>query len=146
MANVDVGLDPTTDDLPDVPETITGVTLTLQRVREEVTLIQGEWFLDLTRGLPLVEWLTTKNLDTQAALATLQARIRTIPGVITTQRASASFDNATQRLAFQFDVVTDDGAAVTVSVLEGTATQQVNGTPFLVFFRSGGLPTGPLVL
>lgn len=144
MANVDIGLDPLTDDLPDLPVVITGAELTRQRVRSEVQIIEAEWFMDNTRGLPLITWLTTRGLDQRAALATLEERVRSVPGVVTTLNSQARFGNAV--ISFQMDVVLDGGEVSELSVqADSSAEAAVNGTPFLVFFRSGSIPGGPAV-
>jgi len=143
MANVDVGLDPATGDLPAQPVLISGSALGFQRVENECRLIEGEWFLDLTRGLPLVEWLTTKGLDTVSVLARLEATLRGVPGVVTTFNSSAAFVGAD--LQIRMDIQFDDGAVETLAIETAPTAVAANGTPFLVFFRSGAIPGGPAV-
>lgn len=137
--SVDIGLDPTTDDLPDKPVEITGQGLVIQRVQNEIKLITNEWYLDLTRGLPLVDWIRSKGVDPAAVLARIETAARSVPGVVTTRNGAATFE--LQRLDVSVEVVFDGGAAEVLALQTASQQQQLNGTPFLVFFRPGVAPT-----
>lgn len=132
-AAVDIGLDPDTDDLPDLPELITGLDLIQQLIASTVRFFLGEWFLDERVGLPLVEWITTKAPDVQAILARLEQDIRTIPGVVRTEDGIAILTGRT--ISCTMTVITRSGDATTVSILQD-ADGLRNGSPFAVYFRS----------
>lgn len=141
-ARIDIGLDQATNDLPriDLVEEIDGLPLLIQRLRNETTLYLTEWYLDLTRGLPLREWLQQKNPNRTAALALLEDSYRAIPGVRATADASATFGTSTRLLTFRVTVIADDGAIIDVTVDELAPARAANTLPFVFDFlvRSAG--------
>lgn len=112
----DIGLDPTTRDLPDVPTLIDGPALVQQRIRTRLLRGRAEWFVNLQTGLPLLEWRQQKPPDEVAIRATLQAEIVQIDGVVATENFTSSFDSVTKTLRVSGDVRIDGGSVVTISV------------------------------
>lgn len=129
MANVDLGLDPVTGDLPRVPTLITGLDLILQRIRLRLNRGQGEWFLDLDAGLPLLAWRTQKPPNLPSISSTIQAEIDSIPGVQRTQNFTATFNDVTRQLTVSGEVVTDAGEVTRVTVLS-SRTEPTNAAFF----------------
>ena len=132
-AAVDIGLDPATGDLPDVPVLITGLDLIEQLIASTMNLFLGEWYLDERVGLPFVEWITEKAPDVAAIVARIEIEIGKIPGVRRTERAVGVLEGRTVRV--EMVVITDAGDATQVSILQDTSGLR-NGSPFAVYFRS----------
>lgn len=132
-AAVDIGLDPLTGDLPDVPVLITGTPLIQQLIGCVLNFFRGEWYLDVDLGLPLLEWVTERGLDLPAVLARVEREIRGVPGVLRTQDATISMSGRTVTIGLV--AVTRDGD-VTVSLVQSEAGLR-NGSPWGVYFAGG---------
>jgi hypothetical protein len=129
---VDIALDD--DDLPDVPYLLTGLDLVVQRIECRMNRFFGEWFLDRTVGLPLVEWVTTKAPDREAVLSRIEQEIREIPGVVRTENALAKLEN--RLLSIQMDVITQAGT-VTLSSLLDPDDPAGGAAPWALYYTSG---------
>ncbi len=136
MADVDLELVEATDDLDVLaPRLITGNQLTRQRVRYVLQLFQGEWFLALDQGLPLIDWLTAKDPDLQPILSTMEAKVRRVPGVITTR--NSSIQRVERDIKITMEVVYSDGAVEQLFIGATPRNLDSNGTPFHIFFTGG---------
>lgn len=90
---------------------VTGIDLTLQRVRRRLDRFLGDWLLDASVGLPYFEWSQQKPPQTQAIGARIRAEIETTPGVSGVTEWTSTFDRATRSLSFSGVVHTEDGDA-----------------------------------
>ena len=98
-------------DIPAVSRLVTGIDLTMQRVRRRLDRFLGDWLLDSSVGLPYFEWSQQKPPQTQAIGARIRAEIERTTGVSRVTNWTATLDRATRSLSFGGDVLTVDGDA-----------------------------------
>ena len=119
MAARDLRLDPDTGDLD-----VTGGQLALvsdsaaiaQAVRCHLSFFKGEWFLDITAGLPYFEQILVKNPNIPALNAVYEKAILAVPGVSSLVSLVLDYDSAARTLAVTFRATTDDGELITGTV------------------------------
>jgi hypothetical protein len=143
-AQVDIGLDPDTGDLPALPALITGIALIEQRIKRRLRTGLGEWFLDPAGvGLPLLVWRQQKPPDLTVIVQRVQQEIRDIPGVSRTENFVGVHDPAARRVTVSGDVFAADGS-VTSAIVTATSDAARNAWFFSIFFsRASGV--GPIV-
>jgi hypothetical protein len=132
---IDAYLDPDTGDLPASSRLITGIDLIAQRIRFRLKRSQGEWFLDPSEGLPLVQWRQRKPPQVQAILQSLQGEIRLVPGVVSTANFEGTHDGLARTLTVTGDVYCEDGDVLSIAAMGGTAGAR-NSMSFSVSFFS----------
>ena len=95
---------------------VSGIDLTMQRVRRRVDRFLGDWILDAAVGLPYFEWSQQKPPQTQAIGARIRAEIEGTTGVSGVTGWTSTLDRATRLLSFSGTIHTTDGdASVTVT-------------------------------
>lgn len=142
---VDIALDPLTGDLAHPTRLITGMELIQQRIRLRLRRGTGEWFLDPSVGLPLLDWRQQKPPRVADIVARIQAEIREVPGVTGTSNFTGEHDPLLRKLTVTGDVFAADGEVTSIVVM-GSADPARNVMPFAVFFASRsiqGLPAAP---
>lgn len=132
---IDAYLDPDTGDLPVTNRLITGIELIEQRIRFRLKRATGEWFLDRSEGLPLVQWRSRKPPQVQAILRTLQQEIRLVPGVVSTQNFEATHEPLLRRLTVTGDVLVEEGQVLSIAVIGETSPAR-NAHFFVSFSRN----------
>ncbi len=138
MATVDAYLDPITNDLPAVNRLITGLDLVLQRIRIRLNRNRGEWFIDITAGVPLLDWLAHKPPRLGEIAAFIRSELDSIPGVAGTDEFRSSFDTATRTVRITGVVFTETGDVTTISVESSQAQVGDNPAFWTVFFSAAG--------
>jgi hypothetical protein len=133
----DMYIDPATGDLPEVTRLCTGIELIEQRIRLRLRRGIGEWFLDASVGLPLIEWFSGKP-DPRVVTTTFERECRSVPGVIGTSGWSGNLNPTTRRLNVSGLVHTAEDGVTSLSVI-GARELDRNGSIFGVFF-SRALP------
>lgn len=133
----DIGLDPLTQDLPVFPTHISGVDLTLQRMKIRLKRFLGEWVLDTTKGLPYLAWTQEKPLNVPGMSAVIRTEIESTPGVLRVNDFSGAFDYRDQRVRFTGTVILDNEIAVTSEILVAS-TISGNTTPAVIMFNRSG--------
>jgi len=113
---MDLYLDPATGDLPDVNRLIGGATEIRQRISLRLQRHLGEWFLDLTQGLPFERWAQQKPVRVGEIVARIRSEIEAVPGVIGTASFSGTQDLALRQVSVTGEFLVQDGTAETVSV------------------------------
>lgn len=129
-------------DIPEVSRFVTGIGLVRQRIRLRLRRGVGEWFLDPSVGLPLLDWRAKKPPAITEIVSRIQADIREIPGVVSTANFAGTHDPAARRLTITGDVFVDDGS-VTAIVATTSTDGARNSLVFGVFFASGRVQGGP---
>lgn len=132
---IDVGLDEN-GDIPEVPRMITGIALVAQRIRRRLQRGTGEWFLDPSLGLPLLEWRQQKPPQVEQILVRLQQEIRLIPGVVSTSNFQGVHDPLARRLTISGDVTVEEEGVLSVVVM-GSQDVARNTMHFSLHFYSG---------
>ena len=81
-----------------------------QNIQIKLQMFQGEWFLDITAGLPYYESILVKNPDGAEIDAIIKSEILAVEGVNELLEYSAEFDENNPRwLNVTFTVDTDFG-------------------------------------
>lgn len=109
---------------------VTGIDLTMQRVRRRLDRFLGDCILDASVGLPYFEWSQQKPPQTQAIGARLRAEIESTPGVSGVTDWTSDFDRATRALSYTGVVHTEDGDA-TLTITPFGAPGTGNRSPAL---------------
>lgn len=121
----DVELD-ASGDLPIRTRHIRGLEQIAQRVRTRLQTWAGEWFLDLRRGLPYLEWRQQKPPQLDQIRARIQREIRQTPGVDEVRGLEISFTQGTIYITGQVRVDGEDLALqAAVSAATGNAQPTV---------------------
>lgn len=102
---------------------LTGDDATVQTVRCELRLILGEWFLDVTRGVPWIRNANTGVLpilgrfpaDLAYAEATIKSAIMRVDGVKALTSFSLDFNHSTRAGTCRITGTLDSGATFTVT-------------------------------
>lgn len=80
-----------------------------QKINTTIRLILGEWFLDITAGIPLfTEMLGKENIDPSNIEAILKAKILSVAGVLSITSFDMSLSND-RKLSVDFSCDTDLG-------------------------------------
>lgn len=96
-----------------------------QEIKVRLRTDQGEYFLDVTRGLPFQRWVSmgwSVAAQREAALL-VRAELLEVPGVASVEPpgVSVSHDATTKVTTFEAQVRTDLGELLSVAELLGTA-------------------------
>lgn len=134
--SVDIGLDPLTGDLPEIPRYIRGDDLTAQRAGVRLRSFRGEWFLDADVGLPYLEWVGVKPVPLGAIRADLQRTLETTPGVVRVENLVVTFDRASARVTATGAVVTADDTLTVEATLFEASSGRRNRNP-AILLRDG---------
>lgn len=84
-----------------------------QAVRQRLRTFLGEWFADLTVGVPWMQSVFVKNPNLVGVRAAIRSTIVNTPGIATLVTFSQTFDAATRTLSVAFSATTDTGELVT---------------------------------
>ncbi len=79
-----------------------------QRIDCRLRTFLGEFWLDVTLGIPYFQEVLKKNPDMQAVRAAFAAEIQKVPGVKTLESLEVSMDRALRKLTVTFNVTGTD--------------------------------------
>ncbi len=108
---------------------VTGVALVEQRLRLRLSLLQGGWFHDTSRGVPYDAWNEEMPLPIENVRAEISAQLIDTPGISTISSLRVSFSGPSRRVTVDAKVVLDDGANLGIAISENTITTQHLGVP-----------------
>lgn len=92
----------------DIPLT-TGSDAVRQHLLQRLKMFRGEWFLDLSDGVPYYQNILIKNPNPDTVDGVLKDRILNTPGVDELLEFELDYDPATRKLTLAFSVrVLDD--------------------------------------
>lgn len=80
-----------------------------QAVERKLTLLFGEWFLDVTKGFPLLQQVLVKSPRLAAIREVFRDHILAVPGVATVTSLDLEFDRRNRKLSVHFQATTDLG-------------------------------------
>jgi len=123
-------------DLPVVTRLGEGVRVVEQRLELRLRRHLGEWFLDTTKGLPFVEWLSTKPALVDIA-AQVRREISTCPGVLAVDSYTSAQDDAGM-VTITAAIRTEDGTT-TVGVSGIGSPSPETGYPWAPLIRVGAI-------
>jgi hypothetical protein len=79
-----------------------------QRIDCRLRTFLGEFWLDVTLGIPYFQEILKKNPDMQAVRAAFASEIQKVPGVKTLESLEVSMDRAQRKLTVTFSVTGTD--------------------------------------
>lgn len=88
---------------------VTGLDGIKQDLIQKLRSFMGEWFLDLSDGVPYYQNILIKNPNPQVVESLLQDRILATPGVLEILSFNLEYDPALRKLTGAFDVRSEDG-------------------------------------
>jgi len=88
---------------------INGADKVAQQIKITLLAFLGEWFLDITFGVPYLEEILVKNPHLASVETILRAHINNVPRVIRLESFNMTFDRARRTLGVEFEAVTDYG-------------------------------------
>jgi hypothetical protein len=80
-----------------------------QQIKVSLQTLLGEWFLDVTVGVPYLERVLVKTPDRAAIEAIFRARITAVQGVSLVRRLDLTIDHQGRALAIAFEADTEEG-------------------------------------
>jgi hypothetical protein len=80
-----------------------------QHVRQRLQLFLGEWFLDITVGVPYFQNIYVKNPNLIVVEALFRDRLVTTPGIEEVNEFNFDYDNLTRELKVEFSATTING-------------------------------------
>ena len=90
-----------------------------QRIIQRLKFFRGEWFLDLTEGLPYFQAIFVKGTPADIIEAAFKNRIIGTDGVVTLSRFDPiELDSKLRNLTVSFDVKTINGNTIFINNLE----------------------------
>lgn len=80
-----------------------------QQIKINLLSFFGEWFLDITYGVPYLEEILVKNPRMASVETIIRNHISSVPGVILIDSLSLDWDRQTRHLFVEFACTTDLG-------------------------------------
>ena len=108
----DIALDLDTGDIDLVDGSVyltTGIESVRQSLIQRIRLFRGEWFLDLSEGVPYYEDILKKKPDIYVVDAAFKATILETPGVIELVEYELDYSKVDRTLSLSFKARSDDG-------------------------------------
>jgi hypothetical protein len=118
----DIALDPLTGDLLIVNGDLvltTGSDATRQRVQQALSAYNGEWFLDLSYGIPYYQNILVKNPNPVVVEGLLRAAVQAVPGVLEILQFDLDYNAGARTLTLTIGIRTDDEPINFIQVLGG---------------------------
>ena len=129
---LDLALDPATGDLAldanGSPYMICGLPGVAQLIRIALGMFQGEWFLDLSTGMPWVQSILGSKYNNAQMLNIFRSTILAVTGVAGLASLTASFDGQTRMMTVNFEAVAVFGGTVADSLTFGNNTPPIFGS------------------
>lgn len=94
----------------------TGLPLMQQRLRQSLWFFLGEWYLDVTDGVPYYEEILIKNPAQTTVESIFKATILETPGVLELESFDIEYTNADRNFSLAFRTKTEDGTLETNEV------------------------------
>ncbi|MBC3540666.1 hypothetical protein ACFSC6_12310 [Rufibacter sediminis] len=83
-----------------------GIPLMQQRLKQSLLFFMGEWYLDVTDGVPYYQYILKKAPDRNTVESMFKATILETPGVTELVAFNLSYDNPIRSLYIDFKVKT----------------------------------------
>lgn len=97
---------------------ISGVEQVAQQIKCRLKFWLGEWFLDISKGVPYLDSILIKNANLQQIRSIFRTQISGIEGVSKVDSLTLSWDRKTRVLTVEYEVTTSYGLLVKKEVLE----------------------------
>lgn len=99
--NNDVYLDPKTNGIARA----SGAEALRQKVVHRLKLFKGEWFLDISRGVPYFQNILGENISLSLATQILTNEIKKEPEVVDVQNISFNFDSTRRTYGYTATII-----------------------------------------
>lgn len=109
----------------------TGDALIQQRIRRRLRTFLGDWFLDPTKGLDYLSWMTQRPPPLATISARTRAAVEGTPGVQRVERWDAVIDGQQVRVTGQILLTTGQQLAVALERNEAGIPQS-NASPWFL--------------
>lgn len=86
-----------------------GVEAIQQAIKIKLQFFQGEWFLDLTAGVPFYQSVLVKNPSPSVLQSIFRKAILEVPGVLAVTSLNIVISRVTRALTVSFTATTDVG-------------------------------------
>jgi hypothetical protein len=90
----------------------------LQRIRCNLLLVRGEWYLDQRIGTPWREQIWVKGTTTSTIRQVIRDAVIATPGVESISSLDVSLDNTSRTATITLTVVADTGTIVSTDILD----------------------------
>ena len=80
-----------------------------QRVKQRLSFIKGEWYLDQREGIPFFEKIFIKNPNLDYVGSIFKGVILETPGVVSVKNLSVTLDNVTRIASISFEAGSSTG-------------------------------------
>lgn len=87
-----------------------------QKVKQVLQLIKGEWFLDVTQGVPWFESILTRNPSFELIRNIIRKKIMSVKGIAAVPTLALEYDKATRNLTIQFEAKLVGGTTVSDTI------------------------------
>lgn len=99
-------------------EWVTGIDAIEQDIRLALSLFQGEWFLDITAGIPYHQQILGKKPPPLLAIREIfRKQLLAVPGVAEILSLEVGFNNRTRETSVTWRVSTDEGELTGVQTI-----------------------------
>lgn len=88
---------------------VDGADAIAQEIKIRLKTFLGEWFLDITHGVPYLESILIKGPRESVVSSMLRGQILAVPGVSNVQSMQLDLDNMTRILTVNFECDTVEG-------------------------------------
>lgn len=88
-----------------------------QRVKTNLQVFLGEWFLDTTRGVPYYQTILLKNPDSLLVEFELKKTITDTDSIARLKEFTMDFNNSLRELTVTFTAQTDEGLELALQVV-----------------------------
>lgn len=87
----------------------TGLDAIKQHLKQRLKLFYGEWFLDITKGIPYFQHILNKNPNPIVVDAVLKRTIIETPGILELLEFDLNIDSENRELQIDFKARAEDG-------------------------------------
>lgn len=106
---IDLLLDVDTGDIVWPLEAVNGIDQIRQEIASRLRFIRGEYYLDVTLGVPYIDGILSKGSSRALVEAEIKRAILEYPGVTSLEYFSVSFNSVTRNVAIDFRAQTSIG-------------------------------------
>lgn len=96
---------------------VSGADAIVQAVRIRLQFFRGEWFLDLSAGLPWFQSVLIKNPDPNILHTVFRDEILGTPGILSLSSLTLTSDTAARTLTVRYRADSDVGELVSTEVI-----------------------------
>lgn len=121
MANYDLALSAASHDLLIIDgdlKLIDDAERIAQQIKITLQFWLGEWYLDISKGVPYLEHVLVKNPNMNHIRAIFREKILDVPGVTGVNKLQLSLDRKNRALSVSFEAETTAGLLTRREVLE----------------------------